>query len=60
MGSTTFCEKWISLGSTLQDAISVCCYDGISNPVISCTLCGFCDASLKAYAGVVSVFAQGN
>ena len=42
-------RKWISLGSSLQDSISIsiprCYYDGISNPVISCTLCGFRDAS---------------
>ena len=49
-------RKWITLGSSLQDSISIsiprCYYDGISNPVISCTICGFCDASLKAYCRV--------
>ena len=34
-------------------SIPRCYFEGISEEIISCTLCGFCDASIKAYAGVV-------
>ena len=49
--------KWHSLKSGLEEGQSIsiprCYLDGISEELVSCTLCGFCDASLKAYAGVV-------
>ena len=32
--------------------------EGISEEIISCTLCGLCDASTKAYAGVVYLLFQ--
>lgn len=50
-------EQWLSLKSRLEEAqvISIprCYLIGVSDRVMSCTLCGFCDASLKSYAGVV-------
>ena len=49
--------RWNSLKSSLENAqpisVSRCYFGRISEEVISCTPCGFCDASLKAYAGVV-------
>ena len=49
--------RWYSLRSSPEEGQSIaiphCYLDGISEELISCTLCGFCDASLKAYAGVV-------
>lgn len=49
-------KKWYSLGSTLNEAQSVFiprCYKNRITDTISTTLCGFCDASLKAQAVVV-------
>ena len=50
-------RKWRSLRTGLEEAqpISIprCYLDGVSDPLVSCTLCGFCDASLKAYAAMV-------
>ena len=50
-------DSWNRLRSSLQYSptisISRCYMEGISEEIISCTLCGFCDASNKAYAGVV-------
>ena len=50
-------DSWNSLKSSLQYSPSIsipqCYLEGISEEIISCTLCGFCDASTKAYAGVV-------
>ena len=49
--------KWHSLKSSLEEgqpiSIPRCYFNGVSDDLVSCTLCGFCDASLKAYAGVV-------
>jgi len=50
-------EKWQVLKSGLAEGQSVsiprCYFNGVSEQLVSCTLCGFCDASVKAYAGVV-------
>ena len=50
-------DSWNNLKSSLQYSPSIsiprCYLEGISEEIISCTLCGFCDASTKAYAGVV-------
>ena len=50
-------KKWQSLKSSLDEGQSIqiirCYFDGVFNEIVSCTPCGFCDASLKAYAGVV-------
>ena len=49
--------KWHSLKSSLEEgqpiSIPQCLFNGVSDDLVSCTLCGFCDASLKAYTGVV-------
>lgn len=50
-------NSWNSLRSSLQNSpcISIprCYVEGISEKIISYTLCRFCDASIKAYVGVV-------
>jgi hypothetical protein len=50
-------RRWQSLKTSLEEgqpiAIPRCYLDGVSEELITGTLCGFCDASLKAYAGVV-------
>ena len=52
-----FMKKWNTLSANLQYAqpisIAHCYLEGVLDEIISCTLCGFCDASLKAYAGVI-------
>ena len=49
--------RWNSLKANLEAGQSIsiprCYFDGVSEDIISCTLCGFYDASLKAYAGLV-------
>ena len=46
--------EWNSLKASQEAGQSIsiprCYFDGVSEDIISCTLCGFCDAS---YAGVV-------
>ena len=50
-------DRWNSLKSSLEEGQSIsiprCYFDGVLEQPVRCTLCGFCDASLKAYAGVV-------
>ena len=50
-------DSWNSLRLNLQNSPSIsiprCYLESISEEIMSCTLCGFCDASTKAYAGVV-------
>ena len=50
-------EKWQHMSSSLrewQSFLTPRCYlDGIGEQVISYSLCGFCDASLRAYGAVV-------
>ena len=54
-GSTL--EKWHQLvgqlGETSPILLSRCYLEGIPEQILSYHLCGFCDASLKAYAAVV-------
>ena len=54
--------KWKSLIADLQEgqvmSIPRCYFDGIDGEVISCRLCGFCDASVNAYAAVVYLIIQ--
>ena len=54
-GSTL--EKWHQLvgqlGETSPILLSRCYLEGITEQILSYHLCGFCDASLKAYAAVV-------
>ena len=49
--------KWSSLVADLQrgQLISIprCYFDGIDGEIVSYHLCGFCDASVNAYATVV-------
>ena len=44
-------KKWHSLKTGLEEAQSIsiprCYLDGVSDPLVSCTLCRFCDALLK-------------
>ena len=55
--SSKLLEKWHSLRSGLEEGqpiyIPRCYLDGVSNKIVSCTLCGFCDSLLKAYAAVI-------
>ena len=50
-------QMWLQLSSGLHGTNPICipwCYlEEISEPINSYQLCGFCDASLKAYAAVV-------
>ena len=50
-------EEWNKLVLNLQQVqpitVSRCYFNGISEPVISHSLIGFCDASLKLYAAVI-------
>ena len=50
-------DSWNSLRLNLQNSPSIstprCYLESISEEIMSCTLCGFCDASTKAYAGVM-------
>ena len=50
-------KQWNSLASKLNDATTVnvphCYFDGLDGQPISYSLCGFSDASLKAYAAVI-------
>ena len=50
-------KQWNSLASKLSDATTVtvprCYFDGLDGQPISYSLCGFSDASLKAYAAVI-------
>lgn len=50
-------EEWNTLSSSLQCAPSIsiprCYFESPREEIISCSLFGFCDASSKAYAGVV-------
>ena len=50
-------ERWQLLKSGLGEGQTIliprCYFSDVLEQLISCTLCGFCDASLKAYAGVV-------
>lgn len=52
-----FVDRWNSLKSSLEEGQSIsiprCYFDSVLEQPVRCTLCGFCDASLKAYAGVV-------
>ena len=54
--------RWNPLKSSLENAqpISVprCYFDRISEEVIFCIPCGFCDVSLKAYTGVVHLLIE--
>ena len=49
--------RWCSLSAGLQEGQTVsiprCYFDDIDKETTSCSLCGFCDASLGAYAAVV-------
>ena len=45
-------EEW-NLQQVQPITISRCYFNGISEPVISHSLIGFCDASLKLYAAVI-------
>ena len=57
-------EGWSTLSTSLQYAQSIslprCYFESVPEELISCTLCGFCDASLKAYAGVIYVLLETN
>ena len=51
-------EEWIQLSLSLQEGPQIfvlprCYLDCVKEQVISYSLCGFCDSSLKAYAAVV-------
>ena len=50
-------EKWQSIRASLCEAASFfvpqCYFSGVSQDVTSFNLCGFCDASLHAFAAVV-------
>ena len=54
--------QWRSLSAALLEAqpiiIPRCLADGIDGCIISYTLCGFCDASLGAYAAVVYLLVE--
>ena len=55
-------EEWSTLSENLQysQPLSVprCYFEGVSDEEVRCTLCGFCDASPKAYAGVVYILLE--
>jgi hypothetical protein len=55
-------SRWNVLKSSLYEtqpiSIPRCYFAVISGPFVSHTLCGFCDASLKAYAGVVYLLSE--
>ena len=57
-------DRWSTLSATLQYAqpLSVprCYLDGVPGEPVSVTLCGFCDASQKAYAGVIYLLLETN
>ena len=50
-------EKWHRMSLSLQEEFSFllprCYFNGLEAQPLSCSLCGFCDSSLKAYAAVV-------
>ena len=50
-------SRWSSLITDLQEgqliSIPRCYFNGIDSKIVSCSLCGFCDASVSAYAAVV-------
>ena len=55
-------RRWNALKFSLNEGQTVhiprCYLAGVSGQPISHTLCGFCDASLKAYAGVVYLLTE--
>ena len=57
-------ERWKKLSSSLEDSqpfiVPRCYMHGITGEISSATLCGFADASSKAYAGVVYLVLETN
>ena len=55
-------KRWQSLRLDLEEGQSIsiprCYFEFVPGDLFSCTLCGFCDASLKAYAGVVYLLVE--
>ena len=56
-------EEWIQLFLSLQEGPQIfvlpqCYLDRVKEQVISYSLCGFCDSSLKAYAAVVYLLVE--
>ena len=53
---------WRSLKLDLEEGQSIsiprCYFESVPDDLVSCTLCGFCDASSKAYAGVVYLLVE--
>ena len=57
-------DGWSTLSASLQYAqplsVPQCCLEGVPGEPVSATLCGFCDASQKAYAGVIYLLLETN